>query len=468
MSERKPLWPIPIEVFGITGEHESGKTTMAITACPGNETLVYDFEKSSKPYENDLGFVRVDVPDEMQAKFKGKAKPIDVFKWWVEHIRSIPRGQYRVIVVDPASDIEQGLADYVASNPREFNRTPGQYMKMSGLMWGDMKAYWKNILADIAARCETFFFVVHMGTVWKGDKPSKERKAKGKATLFELASLYLKMERNKDKSVRPSAVVLKTRLSKMQVNQETGEVDIKPVLPPRIPVATPHAIRQYCLKPADYDNLKPEELIGQTSLTEDEKLMLRAEIAEAERDTALANNEIEERQTKRLGGVSNRPVSSTESVEDASADTTQVADDEGQEEPSDSGAADDSQSDEAHSEDHPTETQSEFSESETITGETIQNAMDTAKPPEQPALDTPISKAKLASLNRVIARFVKNGGKQEVILRGIKKRNPRAEVPGDLTWGQANDLEAALLKVLDGPHEQPAGQEVAAAAASKS
>lgn len=474
MSEEiKPLWPVPIEVFGITGEHETGKTTFAVTACPGEETLVYDFEKSSKSYERDLGFVRVDVPDEMQAKYGGKAKPIDVFNWWVAHVRSIPKGQYRVIVVDPASDIEQGLADYVAKNPALFGRTMGQYAKMSGLMWGDMKALWKTILADIAARCETFFFVVHMSTVYKGDKPSKERKAKGKVTLFELASVYLRMERNKDKSVKPSAVVLKTRLSKMVVNHETGEVDVKPILPPRIPIATPHSIRQYCLKPADSDNLKPEEHIGEVNLTDDERLMLRADIAEAERDAEQFKLEREGHQEKRLGGVSTRPakLSASRSDQDASADSTQVPDDDATEE----AATEEATTDEASTDEETTaeeaagestveaegdtadEASSASDEEPVSVKEALVQANASPPPPSRYASpDAPVGKGQLAMLNNAIARYLtKFPEKQENITKGIKKRNHRATSPADLTNGQAEDMEASLLKILNGPHESP-------------
>lgn len=475
-NEVKPLWPIPIEVFGVTGEHESGKTTLAVTACPGPETLVYDFEKSSKPYERDLGFVRVDVPDEMQTKFGGKAKPIDVFKWWVQHVRSIPKGQYRVIVVDPASDIEQGLVDYVNANPREFGRTTAQYIKMSGLMWGDMKAYWKTILADIAARCETFFFVVHMSTVWKGDKPSKDRKAKGKATLFELASLYLKMERNKDKSVKPSAVVLKTRLSKMAVNKETGEVDIKPILPPRLPVASCHAIRQYCLNPADFDNLKPEEHIGEAVLTDDEKLMLRADIAEAERDRALAENELEDRQGKRLGGVrsTSRVVSTSRPVQDGdvSADSAQVAtQDDGNDGVESEGgsevvggedeavATEEVASEEVATEEAADETPAPEWQSKPTHGEQIAAAVEDAhkSPRNNSYIDPsePVGKGMLSALRNAVAQYLTRfPDKKDNIMKGIKKRNPKAIQDSDLTHGQAEDMQASLLRILNGPHPE--------------
>lgn len=483
-EERKPLWPKAIEVVGGTGEYESGKTTFGLTICPGEETLYYDFEKSGATYESDLGFTRIDVPAEMQKKHPNGYKPIDVFNWWIGHVRSQRAGQYRVIVADPASDIEQGLADWVASNPRYFNRTPGQYLKMSGLMWGDMKAYWKTILADIAARCETFYFTTHMANVWKGDKPSKERKAKGKETLFEMASLYLKFERKKDEDAVPSAVVLKSRLSKITVDEddEDGEVKSIPLLPPRLPVATPAAVRRYMKNPPDYANLKPEEKIGEAKLSDDEKLLLQAQIADANRDAALANNDREERQGTRLGGVSNRPKASTSRSEGSASNSTQAVEDESTEdettqtdsvEPVDPESTDDSDTsvdsaqddatanddaattDDATADVDASDATSHGEQLEEAVTEAIASASSTSHDPRFPAPDAPVGKGQLGSLRQCIASYVKlYPDKQANIMEGIRRRNPKATSEADLTNGQAEDMEASLLRILNGPHEE--------------
>lgn len=491
-NEVKPLWPKPIEIIGVTGEHESGKTSFCLSICPGQETLVYDFEKSCGTYEADLGFVRVDVPSEMRKIHGSKPyRSLDVFLWWEKHIRSIPPGQYRVIHADPVTDLDSGLTEFVNSNPRLFGATPAQYAKMSGIMWGHMKEYMKAILIDVAARVETFTFASHMSNVWKGDRPSKERKAKGKSTLFELASLYLKMERNKDKNVTPSAVVLKSRLSKMTVleDDEDGEIINIPLLPPRLPVATPAAIRRYMKNPPDYSNLKPEEKIGEQTLTEDEKLLLRAEIADAERDVTLAQNEREERQGKRLGVVrSSRVISTSRPVQedDASADNTQVATSDDETEQEEASAVGATAEEIAAEEEGFTTIQPEDDppspewQTKPTHGEQLAAAVeDAAKSPRNnnyPAPDEPVGKAMLAALRRNIARYIKAGKPQENILKGIKKRNPRAQSEADLTHGQAEDMDASLSRILDGPHpepeatqanstfttqpQQPAGQEV--------
>lgn len=287
------LWPQPIEIIGITGEISSGKTLFLVSIAPGTATKVYDLEKSSSSFTN-IGFDRTDVPEEMLKRFPKGYKPIDTFEWWLSDVRSIPKGKYKVIGIDPASEIESGLVDYVSKHPGEFGHTAGQYQSMSGLMWGDVKEYWKSILSDIAARCETLVFTVHMGQVFAGNKPVPgKRKPKGKDTLLELASLYLQLERKPDEKGNvpdaPSARVIKSRLANTHVVD--GNVVIIPSLPPRLPRATPAAIRAYMAKPPDYAKLAKDERAPEERVSQDELAQMRLATAEAERDTELARLE---------------------------------------------------------------------------------------------------------------------------------------------------------------------------------
>jgi hypothetical protein len=299
-AERRPLWVKPIPIIGVTGEFASGKTLFGLTIAPGPDTLVYDMEKSSEPYV-DIGFDRIDVPAELVARYpRGGYKPVDVWLWWRDHVRNLTPGKYRVIMLDDVGPVEAGLADYVQAHPQEFGRTAHQYQKSSGLMWGDVKQAWKGILSDIASRCETFVFVTHTGAVWADNKPTMKRKPKGKETLEELASLYLWLERRPDGKgcvpAVPSAIVRKTRLAHTRINPETGEVEITPALPPRLPQATPAAIRQYQRTPPDYAKLKPAERAPEETLSEDDRAELRARTAEAEAEAERLRLERQQRQ----------------------------------------------------------------------------------------------------------------------------------------------------------------------------
>lgn len=279
----EPVWPNnkQIEVIGVTGEYSSGKTLFGLTIDPKN-TLYYDYEKSGGTYDG-LGVTRVDVPDELHRKHPKGFKPIDAFSWWYQHIKTIEANQYSVIMCDPISDIEEGAVEWVKGRYKEFGfQSAENFQKTGGIFWAKVKAEWKRILADIAARCQTFVFSTHLKDVWVGNKSTGKRVPKGKSTLMELASLYLFMEREADKNGKvpliPAATVLKTRLADTTMSE--GGVVITPTLPPRLPQATPDAIRKYIITPPNYDKLKTGEKVLAKTMTDDAKLLLQAEIAQ--------------------------------------------------------------------------------------------------------------------------------------------------------------------------------------------
>lgn len=285
-----PLFPKPVPIIGGTGEFESGKTLFGLTICPGPQTLYYDFEQSGASY-GELGHIRVNVVEVMQKSHPNGYKPVDMFLWWKAEMQAIPAGKYRVIVIDPATDLERGLTDWVNSNPKHFGHTSGQYASMSGIMWGDVKDYWKSILADVSSRCEVLYYTAHVGTKFEGNQATKDRKVKGKSTLSELASLFLWFSRKPDskgaKPNKPMAKVVKSRLMVMRAGAD-GEIEIQQVLPPIMPVATPNELRKAFANPAGGREIDELEKYVEEKMTEEEKLRLEVQKAEAERDSNLA------------------------------------------------------------------------------------------------------------------------------------------------------------------------------------
>lgn len=276
------LWRQPIPVLGLTGEYASGKSLFACTICPGPQTLVFDTELSTLTYKDSLGFTHRNLCEIMR-----DMKPVDKFLKWAEMVRQEPAGKYRVIVLDVVSEIEIGLVDWVRRNPAEFGYTASQFSQSAAIMWGCVKDHWKSVLSDLAVRCETFVFISHMRDVFVGGRPTGKREPKGKDTLAEMATLYLMMERPVDKKGNkqqvPSAVVLKDRLVSMRT-LASGEIEMCPTLPPRLPKATPVAIREYMAAPPDYSKLKAGERAEEHQPTEMELQQAKLATAEAERD----------------------------------------------------------------------------------------------------------------------------------------------------------------------------------------
>lgn len=427
-GQRAPLFPMKIEVLGLGGEYESGKTLFGLSICPEvGATRYYDFEKSGATYEG-LGAVRVDVPAEMLKRFpNGDHKPIDVFKWWRQDVRSLRPDQYRVILCDTANDLELGLVDYVMANPREFGRTPNQYWKMKGLAWGDAKSLLKNVLTDLASRCECFAFTSHMGFVWKGDAPTQERKVKGKETFMELSSLYLVLERRVDetgvKQAVPSARLLKSRLAKTEILN--GNVIARPCLPPRIPQATPQAIREYIDNPPNYADLKEEEKAPPEKMSRDERLKLRAEIAGAERD----------REQARAARESN-PGPRTEKVVRKKREEVQ---------PAESDPCDKCENPECPGCNGP----DAGKHSDMV--DALQDALNDPPKVEDVDPSSPPSASLLARLDVAIEQWRRHDESFDVdaaILRAITRRDPDASELSELTTGQLEEIEANILGII--------------------
>lgn len=274
-----------VPVLGVTGEKFSGKTLFVASIDPAH-TCMIDLEDSSESYSIEFA-KRVSLYDEMLQKHGRVASPLEAFAWFSAFVEAIKPKQYTVLAVDPLSDIETGLVDWVRANPAKFGHTAIQYEKASGLLWADVKSHWKMMLGIISRKVETFAFTTHMGNVFKGGAPTGKRAPKGKETLFELASLYLELQRKPDDKGRvekkPTATVLKSRLAiSREVN---GDWDHTPILPPRLPVATPAAIRDYIRTPPDYAKLKKGELAETERLSDDEKLEIQREIAATQLET---------------------------------------------------------------------------------------------------------------------------------------------------------------------------------------
>lgn len=319
------LWSgLDIEVIGGTGEFGQGKSIFGLTIDPKN-TLVYDNEGSTTIYKS-LGFERCDMAVELLKRHPNGYKPIDRFKWWREDVKKrVTPGRYSVVMVDPISEIESGLQQYVRENPGEYGYTKAQFDQAAPLFWGAYKDAWKAILDDLRIRCQTFYFVVHMRDEFKGGRPTGKREAKGKETLFELASLYLEFERKADDKGNvpdvPAAKVLKSRLAHTRM-AEDGSVQIIPILPPRLPKATPTAIRQYIATPPDYSKLKKGELLQDEHLSDDAKLLLQSQIAADQKETAsieFSRAELMAQQAQRQANQQQAGTAATKPATDQSA-----------------------------------------------------------------------------------------------------------------------------------------------------
>lgn len=311
---RTPLWGVDqdwnevhIPIIGVTGPFTSGKSLFMGTIAPGNKrTRYYDAELSAKQYAGGLQLDYVDMQATMRVAFGNQTfRPVDMFRWWRNDVLSVEPGKYDVIATDPASDLESGLASWVASRYADFGfSTEAKFVMTGGIYWNLVRESWKALLADIASRCQTFVFSTHTRVKWVGGKPTSQSEAKGKSTLMELASLYLWL----DRSPGPDGTVPKApRCTRLMKNRVTftryipGEgVVIQPYLPPAFDNCTPDTIRAYIKKPVDLGNLAAHERVTMTYQTEEERQAIELEIATANMERERLANERLARQQELL------------------------------------------------------------------------------------------------------------------------------------------------------------------------
>lgn len=324
-----PLFHMPLPVIVLSGPHGSGKTVFGLTICP-EETYYIDLEQSAATYAVQLPIKkRIVMAEEMSKRFPRDKhpngwKPIDLYLWWREKIDAIKPGEYRVLMTDPISAVEDGMADWVYANAKLFGATQAQYDKMSGIKWGHMKNLYNQLINDLTAKVEVVVFVVHMKQEFAGSSPTGKRIPKGKETLDEMASLYLIMDRSKDKMTglapeEPRALVRKDRLNVMKKDPVTGRWRPTPILPPHLPVATPDSINAYMARGGlDYAKLNPNEQVPQEVLTDAERLALELEITnknlEIEKAKAESNLAMERVKTMRAEALARAKAESSTST----------------------------------------------------------------------------------------------------------------------------------------------------------
>src|SRR4051812_18174573 len=105
MPEPKPLYPVRIPIVVVSGHHSSGKTVLGLSHCP-QETCVFDEEESSATYESVMGIKkRFSMGKEMLERYPHGYRPIQLYEWFLEEAKKIKPGDYRVIMIDPISEL---------------------------------------------------------------------------------------------------------------------------------------------------------------------------------------------------------------------------------------------------------------------------------------------------------------------------------------------------------------------------
>jgi hypothetical protein len=285
-ATEQAIWPggKKLRIIGGTGPFGSGKSIFGLGICPAS-TLVIDNEKSCEDYET-LGFTRIDIPELLHKKYKQRYTERQKYDLFASLLNRVPAGKYSVGMIDTLDEIEGGLVESIKARYASFGyKSSEKFESTGGIFWKHVNAELERLLLDAAARFQTLYFTTHLRKVWKWGKPTDSQEPRGKEVLMKLASLYLQFESN-GAGKPPSAKVLKGRTSSPELVD--GVLQVNAFLPDRLPVATAAAIRQYILNPPDFANLKDEELVKEKELTDGDRVLINAKLAEDQRAAAEA------------------------------------------------------------------------------------------------------------------------------------------------------------------------------------
>lgn len=310
-----------IPIIMLSGSVNSGKTIFALDIDPNCRrqgtpptTISWDQEGSASSYEGALNFywrdiraavfegvhLKVHKPSATDPKWRKilleKADVNDypaasMFRAWYLDLLTIEKGQYRVGIADTFTPLQEGLIEWLRMHPEAFGRTANQYDKAASMfLWPDIKAVLSHILTtDCRLRFETFVMNVHLKNEWKHGGKTGQKVAEGLDVLEKIASLHIELDRTppakgKEAPRVPKGIVRKERLIRFGATSD----DDKPILPPHMDKATPAQIREYIANPPDFEKLKPAERMPEEVLTDDEKLLIQADIARNNAEAATA------------------------------------------------------------------------------------------------------------------------------------------------------------------------------------
>lgn len=288
------MWPLPVPVLGVTGPVASGKTTFLLSINPYYElTKYWDFELSGVSHVATLpGFVEgvnyFNVAKEMAKEFPDGHEDYELWRWWRQHIlEQCKPGDTKLALTDPISELEESLVSDIWKRPNHYNTTHNKLANATGLVWGIMKSEWKRVLSNLAGRVETYGFSSHQAAVYAGGKPVPgKKKPKGKETLWQLATIYMELNRKDegDEMAPPSAKMLKNRLSIIRPDA-LGNPLPHQVVPPFLKVAKPSVIRWYMKHPVGLrPKLAADEVLHKEETTELDKQEMELALLEARKE----------------------------------------------------------------------------------------------------------------------------------------------------------------------------------------
>lgn len=212
----------PTGIFHLTGEIDTGKTSVGLSAYPLKDTayIYEDVKKFSiegmdaKKAEKEFGlFLNLTEKYPVQ-----KFKELEFAKKVMEEIDKIEKDKYQAIVFDTWTRFGKALRRYAKANPllfREKEAFTNQVAIRHAEEWGQAGIVEKNYIATLAQKSEALFLITHLKSKRKGGIETEAFEPDCGKALNTVCNMRLWLRLNPNSGV-PIALVLK-RLSKVSI-----------------------------------------------------------------------------------------------------------------------------------------------------------------------------------------------------------------------------------------------------------
>lgn len=283
-------------LYHLTGEPDSGKTTMALTCgIPVQNMLFLDNDMKTQRISDNLsksgkGFGKyVNLPREMRVR--NLKNPLQFYEMVMEILEK-DKKQHECIIFDEWTRIEDGIRAKSMSIMKDISPlTENQIRAMTQVTWVYTHQFYAQVLDTLMTYAPTVFIITHIREKYMNNKKTGIYEARGQRPLIEKANMRLWLRHNADPADggAPIGLVLK-RISKFDTDEE-GILRPINVLPLRIKPCTWDKIDSYFENPIGNRKPTTDELPDQFEqsvlhgiLTEDQKHALELAIMESKHE----------------------------------------------------------------------------------------------------------------------------------------------------------------------------------------
>jgi hypothetical protein len=283
------VWP---GAFHITGEHNVGKTTAALSCGVPPKDIAF-FDSDVKGISTAQELEEAGTPLGMYVNLTELSKGRTQYELHIEimkHLSDIKVNQFKAIIFDTWTDISNTMHSYVMRNPKEF-RAPEEWAKLGSIkgaqQWQSTRVLEAQIINELLMKVPTVILVTHLKDFYLNQVkvPGKQVPACS-SVLSGVCRARFWLRKSTDGNPVPTVLVFKQMDKKVFVPGRG--IITTAVLPQRMePQQGENSVwdmvRRYWNDPLDTRDLLPEEKpsayelsIISNALSEDQKKMLEA------------------------------------------------------------------------------------------------------------------------------------------------------------------------------------------------